>query len=262
MNSYYVAAIICGALAAYFSYMGATTDSKSDNTKIEGELKALGNKIETLSSGKEAHQVTASELSRIQGEYNAIAENFYKDFPLEIEQQKSRNASKTISQLEQSRRIEPHIHTLELAAKQLADAFNKHRAAPPISVEIPTFPTNVFEGDKYHMVLSFPSSRYWVIALKKSHDEELQLTIGQATKEPKHNGQTFWNIDRSIFLQFPEDESSFRVFIDLPAEIKVRILGDLANKSYAIGELDGIAKTLLERIFKYEALEESLKPKI
>lgn len=242
--------------------MGATTDSKSDNTKIEGELKALGNKIETLSSGKDAHQVTASELSRIQGEYNAIAENFYKDFPLEIEQQKSRNASKTISQLEQSRRIEPHIHTLELAAKQLADAFNKHRVAPPISVEIPTFPTNVFEGDEYQMVLSFPNSRYWVIVLRESHDEEVQLTIGQARKELRHNGKTFWYIGRPVLLQFPKDESSFRLLTDLPAEIKVRILGDLDNKKYAIGELDGIAKALLERIFKYEALEESLKPKI
>ncbi len=33
-------------------------------------------------------------------------------------------------------------------------------------------------------------------------------------------------------------------------------------KKYAIGELGGITKPLLERIFKYEALEESLKPKI
>jgi hypothetical protein len=259
LNSYYFAAIICAALAAYFSYMGATTDSKSDNTKIEGELKALGNKIETLSSGKEAHQVTASELSRIQGEYNAIAESFYKDFPLEIEQQRSRNASKTINQLEQSRHIEPHLHTLELAAKQLADAFNKHRAAPPISVETPTFPTNVFEGDGYHMVLSFPNSRYWVIELIKNSNEELKLTIGQATKEPRNNKEPFWNIGRSIFLIFSEGESSFRLFIDLPAEMKVRILGGLDKNSYAIGELDGIAKSLLEKIFKYEALEESLK---
>lgn len=103
MNSYYIVAIICTALAAYFGYLGASYESKSDSeqqtTKIEGQLKELGNKIESLTSGESAHQLTSSELSTIQQKYNGIAEEFYKNLPIELEQQRSKNSSKTIHQL-------------------------------------------------------------------------------------------------------------------------------------------------------------------
>lgn len=242
--------------------MGNRADSKSDTTKIEGALKQLENKIESITtSGEQPHQVTASELSSIEGEFDSIAENFFKDITLEVEQQRFKDASKTISQLKQSRLIEPHVHTLELAAQQLTQAFNKRRKAPPISVEIPTFPTNIFEPDKYHMVLSFPNSRYWVLYFRKGHNEKLQLEIVQTNQHPISDGKISMvavGPGRAFHLEFSEDQSSFLIYGNLPADMQIRILGELTAKNYGIGELDAVAKTLLERIMKYEALEESL----
>lgn len=227
--------------------MGSRTDSQSDSTKIEGKLNELGTRIESIVSATQAP--TASELSSIQDEYNAIAETFYKDFPLEIEQQKNRNTSQTIDQLKQSRRIEPYIHTLELMAKQLSEAFNKHRTATRISVEVPAFPTNIFAGDQYRMNWSFPNSRHWIIDLDPNKNGELQLRFRKATTEPAPNGRKYWNYDGFIILGFSKDVSSFHL-VAHPNELEVRILADIPSsteKKYTMGEFDGIAKTLLER---------------
>jgi hypothetical protein len=262
LNWYYIAAVIFAALTAYFSYLGANASSNSDSTKIVGALKRVEDKLESITSVEQPHQGTASELSSIEGEFDSIAEKFYKDITLEVEQQRFKDTSKTISQLKQSRLIEPHVHTLELAAQQLTQAFNKRRSAPPISIEIPTFPTNIFEGDKYHMVLSFPNSRYWVFFFREGDNEKLQLRIAQTKNQhPISNGQLSpieLGLGRAFFLEFSGDQSSFLIYGDLPADMKVRILGDMTAKLHGIGDLDAVAKTLLERIMKYEALEESL----
>lgn len=88
MNSYYIASIVCTALAAYCGYLGASYESKSDSeqqtTKIEGQLKELGSRIELLSTGDPTRKVTSSDLSNIQREFHAIAEDFYKNLPIEL----------------------------------------------------------------------------------------------------------------------------------------------------------------------------------
>jgi hypothetical protein len=112
------------------------------------------------------------------------------------------------------------------------------------------------------MVLSFPNSRYWVFFFREGDNEKLQLSIALTKNQhPIRNGQFSpieFGLGRSIFLEFSRDQSSFLVYGDLSDDMKTRILGDMTAKSYGIGELDAVAKTLLERVMKYEALEESL----
>lgn len=261
MNLYYFAAIACGALATYFAFMGASTTSTSDTTKIEEALKRVETQLKSMGSGEQP-QGTASELSIIQGEFDAVAEEFYKDIPLEVEQQRFKNVSDTLDQVKKTRLIEPRIHTLELAAEQLTQAFNKHRNAAPISVEMSKFPNNIYEGEKYHMVLSFPNSKYWIFYMDKSHENLLQLRIARSkTQHPIDNGKLSWNVigpAASAYLAFSSDQASFQLFSGLPPDMRARIIGDMSSKNYGIGEFDVVAKTLLERIVKYEVLEESL----
>ncbi|MDF0666738.1 MAG: hypothetical protein P0119_11800 [Nitrospira sp.] len=264
MNWYLIAAIILGALSAYFGYLGTSTESKSDSeehtARIEGQLKELGNKIETLATAEPPHGATSSELASLQEKYNSIAVEFYKNFPLELEHQKNRTATKTIRQLEQSRRIEPHMHTLELAAQQLVGAFNKYKEGPPISVEIPNFPINVFEDKNYRIVLSFPNGRLWMVNFARNRNEQLELEFQAASKAHSLNSDPrAGSTGEYIALTFSEDQSTFDFYSHLSAEKDQRVVGDLPQTQQSIKKLDETTRTLLERIIKLEILEESVQ---
>ena len=176
MNWYYIVATVCVTLGALFGYLGTTINSKKSaeesrqatkeqTERIEGKLKDLGNQIQALHSkadvpGKEV------EIEQIENQYNALATEFYKKLPIEVEEFKGRSATKTIHQLERSRRIEAHVHTLENLAKALARAFTSQNPNKPITIRVSEFPTNIYSRDtksNYQTLLSFSPNSHWQI---------------------------------------------------------------------------------------------------
>lgn len=62
-----------------------------------------------------------------------------------------------------------------------------------------------------------------------------------------------------VSLVFSPDLLTFTLFNQLPEAMKDRIVRDILDKKYELENFAETAKTLIERIIKYEALEESLK---
>lgn len=264
MNIYYVFAVIFGTAALFCGYRGATLDSqnsaeeakgiaKEQTAHIESQLKNLGNKIQALQLNDTGPK-TEKEIEQIQSEYNSIAESFYRDLPVEVEEHKGRTATKTIQQLERTRKIEPHIHKLEAVAQGLVSAFNSKNSSAPIGLHISDFPINLFTPtgkSEYETRLSFAEDCYWLIRFVWYPDGTPALEFMRRTS------QDFTTDSVQLVLVGENFRPSLNERIS--DDLKERVMKVIPRTAAPMEQFDGIAKAILETIIKHQLIHQSLK---
>ncbi len=272
MNGYYIAAAICVFLGAFLGYLGSIKNSeksaqesrqasKEQSERIEGELKALGNKIQELQSDRDVTNKEA-EIAKVESEYKTLAEEFYRKLPIEVEEFKGRSATKTIHQLELSRKIEQHVHTLENAARGLTKALTTKNPNRPITVNVSDFPTNIYSTEarnKYSTLLSFSSTSHWTIRFVWYPDGTPALEFMRLTSkdEPGKDRQFFITTDS---IQLILRGTNFGVSLNerISPDLRERIQKDVKLASLDMDRFDEIARSILETILKYELVQQSL----
>lgn len=274
MNNYYILAFVFGAAAILFGYRGATVDSQTSaeearlitneqTVRIEGQLKDLGNKIQALSSNAIGPK-TEKEIEQIQSEYKEIADAFYKNLPVELEEHKGRSATKTIQQLEKTRQIEPHIHRLETVAKGLASAFNSKNPNTPITIKCSDFPINIFtpSGRKeYETRLSFASDYYWSIHFLGYSDGTPALEFMRLTFEDiPGKERLFFDTPDSLELIMLGDKFKPSLHTTMSDDLKERIMKVIPHTETPMEKFDEVAQAILETVIKHQLFQQSLKP--
>jgi hypothetical protein len=273
MNIYYIFAVLFGAAALFLGYLGSTIDSQNSaedakrttqeqTERIEGQLKDLGNKIQALHPNSNQSS-TEKEVEQIKSEYNAIADAFYRNLPIEVEEHRGRSATKTIQQLEMTRQIESHIHILETVAKSLVLAFNSKNPSKPITIRFSDFPVNLFVSDaqgKYQILLSFAPDSHWSIRFVWYPDGTPALEFIRLTSQdkPGKDREFFITSDSiQLILMGGKFRPSFNQSIT--DDLKDRAMKDIPRTEAPMEKFDEVAKTILETVIKYQLLQQSLK---
>ena len=273
MNTYYIIAVLCGAAALTFGYLGSTVDSQNSTEdakrtaqkqteRIEGQLKDLGNKIQSLHSSSSPSS-SEKEIKQIQSEYNAIADVFYRNLPIEVEEQKGRSATKTIQQLELTRQIEPHVHKLEAVAQGLVSAFNSKNPSRPITIRLSEVPVNLFVPEargKYQILLSFAPDSHWSIrfVLYPSGTPALEF-IRLTSQDMPGKDREFFDTRDSIQLRLMGGEFEPDLHVSMSADLKDRVMNGIPQTKASMEKFDEVANKILEALIKYHLLQQSLK---
>ncbi|MDH5739503.1 MAG: hypothetical protein OEY77_04180 [Nitrospira sp.] len=254
--------------------MGSTVDSQNSaedakrttqqqTERIEGQLKDLGNKIQALHSSSGLSNAE-KEIEEIQGEYNAIADAFYKNLPIEVEEHKGRNATKTIQQLEATRKIESHVHRLESLAQGLVSAFNSKNHSKSITISSLEFPVNLFDPSargKYQTLLSFAQDSHWSIRFVWYPDGTPALEFIRLTSQDKSGkDREFFMTSDSIQLVLMGGQFRSSLNQSISDDLKDRVMKDIPQTVASMENFDGAAKAILEAVIKYQLLQQSLKP--
>lgn len=268
MNWYYVLAILCTALAMGFGYLGSSAQSKKDSSedreRIEGQLRELGTKIQTLQSQPTESQSTES-IQTIENEYISIAEEFYKSLPLEVAEQRSKTAAAIAEQVKTSGNLSKHLQKLELEASKLVQAFNSSTPTGQIRLVTAPSPSNFYdqtEAKPYKLLFSFASNSYWAVRFVYYADKSLALQfVKLRPMNPKEMAPVpFENLaltNDSINLILREKDFLVSLNSVIANSVKTRIVDPLAG-AHLMTEFDDASKGLVERIIKYELLELSL----
>jgi hypothetical protein len=273
MNIYYIFAVLFGAAALFFGYFGSTVDSRNsaddakrtaqDQTeRIEGQLKDLGNKIQSLHSSSTPSS-TEKEIRQIQSEYNAIADAFYRNLPIEVEEHKGRSATKTIQQLELTRQIESHVHKLEAVAQGLVSAFNSKNPSKPITIRFSDFPVNLFVPEargNHQTLLSFAPDSHWSIRFVLYPDGTPALEFIRLTSQDMPGkDREFFDTRDSIQLRLMGGEFEPDLHVSMSADLKDRVMNGIPQTKASMEKFDEVARKILETVIKYQLLQQSLK---
>jgi len=225
-------------------------------------LKNLGDKIQALHSSSIPADAEKN-IKQIQNEYNTIAEAFYRNLPIEVEEHKGRSAAKTIQQLETTRQIESHVHGLEAVAEGLVSAFNSRNPSKPIIIRLSDFPVNLFASDargKYQTLLSFAPDSHWAIRFVWYPDGIPALEFIRLTSQdnPGKDKEFFITNDS---IQLVLMGGNFRPSLNqsISEDLKDRVLNVIPRNVVSMENFDQTAKAILEIVIKYQLLQQSLK---
>ena len=265
MNGYYIAAIFFGAIMTFCMIRGGIIQGRKSTveqtTIIEQNIKALGNKIQTIQDQPKTTQQT--KLDEIKKEYNELAINFFKSLPIKVEQEKARNTEKTISNLEKSRSIEKHIKFLKQEAENLITAYNSTGTHAEIKLKSTKFPLNIIDPrnkEPYYTLISFSKSIHWMIRFVNYPDGTLALQFVRVIAPPGVENELQYNFtNESINLVFMNNQFSISKNQSISDGVYKHILGELTLNNKAMTEFDIFTKTLLKNIIEYEFLQQSLK---
>lgn len=264
MNGYYIAAIILTAAVAFCAYKGATLQSKMDTTeqtaRIEAQLQDLGNKI-LKAKQKSGDQLPESEIDELQKEYESIAKRFFEGLPVKVEEHKSRDAQRNISQLKTSRELEAHLRDIEQETHAMVAGFNQAGAGGQIAVQTIEFPTNVFqEPEKYRLLISFNTKIYWLVRFVTYPDRILALQLVRASgNENAKATDDFLLTNDSINLILLQDKFSLSLNQSISKEAVTNIVGDLPRQERPMSEFNELVKTIIQRAIEHELIMTSLK---
>lgn len=273
VNIYYILAVFFGAAALFFGYLGSTVDSQvsAEDAKratqeqtehIEGQLKDLGNKIQALHSSPPVSN-NEKEIEQIQSKYNSIAEDFYKNLPVEVEEHRGRSATKTIQQLQRTRQIEAHVHKLEGVAQGLVSAFNYRNPTKPITINVSEFPVNLWASETketYRTLLSFAVDSHWAIRFTWYPDRTPALEFTRMTSKdsPGKDRQFFLTTD-SIQLVLLGEKFRPSLNQSISEDLKERVMKEIPKTEVPMEKFDEVAKGILETVIKHQLLQQSLK---
>lgn len=251
-----------------FGYLGSSIQSKKDSSedreRIEGQLRELGTKIQTLQS-QPAESQSAESIQTIENEYLSLAEEFYKSLPLEVAEQRSKTAAAIAEQVKNSRTLSLHLQKLEVESSKLVQAFNSSTPTGQIQLVTAPSPSNFYdqtEAKPYKLLFSFANNSYWAVRFVYYADKSLALQFVKlrATNPKEIAPVPFENLgltNDSINLILRENDFLVSLNSVISDPVKTRIVGPLSGVRL-MTEFDDASKGLVERIIKYELLEQSL----
>lgn len=171
INTWYVAAILFGAVAAFCAYRGSIVEgnrsSEEQTSRIETQLQQLGTELQGLRHTADSPAQVA-RVEEADKKYQELAETFFQVAPLRSAQEDERTARQRVEEVQKTQEIEAYFSAVNREVEMLAAAYNQSAGRTIIEIESSGVPENLFMPSQDHpgyVLLSFSGQRYWGVRI-------------------------------------------------------------------------------------------------
>jgi hypothetical protein len=124
LNWFYVLAVALVVAAGISGYLGSQWSSDKSDERIESKIDALGTELKEAIQQPDSPENIAT-IEGVNQEYEAIAEEYFKNRDILAEREKVRVAQEGGQDPESEMPAPAYLHSIASEAEQLAGAYNK-----------------------------------------------------------------------------------------------------------------------------------------
>ena len=124
LNWFYVLAVALVVVAGISGYLGTQWSGDKRSERIESKIDALGTELKEAIQQPDSPEKTAT-IEGVNQEYEAIAEEYFKNRDILAEREKVRVAQEGGQDAESEMSASTYLHSIASEAEQLAGAYNK-----------------------------------------------------------------------------------------------------------------------------------------
>lgn len=257
INGWYIAAVVCGAAALYFAYMGSQHDSNRSTARLESQLQDLGTDIQELRQAP-ATPEKAAQIEKANEEYQALAKDYFGSRDLRAAQEEARTAQEQVEDLQRVQVAETYLRTIGREAEQLAAAYNDAAGQVVLKTSSEIEPKKLAEADEEHfahVLLEFDGPRFWGVRITTYPDRTRAIQFLRLVSPDGSSEYEKLNLTNdSINLVLGDDNFWVSLNSNISDAVKANVADGLTLVHQPLNEIEGYAATLLRRIIEFELL--------
>lgn len=259
MNTYFIFAIIFGALATICTIKGGIIQGKQSSdaqiTAIEHKLESFGKNYMTRNSDIPLKEDRKYEIERI-NDYKKIAKEFYKMLPIKTAEKKANTAKLELDSLKKAATIQTLLKQLEQSIQNLVNAYNNSDNEINIKLEITDFPKDlqsIESRNSYHILMSFSNQIHWGIRFVTYPDQTLALQLVKLISPTSTSTYEELKLTNdSINLVFLDNKFGISLNSAISEEAKEFITKDIVKSRQEMNNFVPSIELLVKRIIEYE----------
>ncbi|MGE0645054.1 MAG: hypothetical protein AB7P24_15430 [Nitrospira sp.] len=261
INTWYIAAIVLGAAAAFCTYYGSIVEGKRSSeeqtSRIETQLQSLGTQIQDLRQTADSPTQSA-KVEEMDKRYQALAEDFFRSVPLRSAQEDARTAKQRVEEVQKTQEVEAYFRVVKHEAEKLAIAYNHSAGRTVLELQSNGVPENLFRPSQDHpayMLLKFDGPKYWGIRIVSYPDRTLSLQfVRLLSTDGSPDYQKMQLTDDSINLILLKNQFGVSLNQSLSEAVRANVTDGISLERQPLDKFESVAAELTRRVIEYELL--------
>ena len=248
LNWFYVLAVALVVVAGISGYLGTQWSGDKRSERIESKIDALGTELKEAIQQPDSPEKIAT-IEGVNQEYEAIAEEYFKNRDILAEREKVRVAQEGGQDPESEMPAPAYLHSIASEAEQLAGAYNKAAGREVLEV------SDEAERPRPLVRMEFEGGETWVIEPDTDGGQTRSLVFKRlVSSDGSANPETLVYTDDTIAFVVQGNEFFVSEDRNISSGVKANVTDQVTRRRQPVDQLEPRAKEVLQKIIEYQLL--------